>query len=397
MISRTLEPKIKSLAKKLPVIGLIGPRQSGKTTLAKKIFKNHKYISLEDLKAREFFKEDPHGFFEFYKNKNGIILDEIQEVPDILSYVQVYSDKYNKSGYFVLTGSQNFLVLEAITQTLAGRIALFTLLPLSISELTKGKLLPKNIDRLIFNGLYPRIYDKKLSPLDWYPTYIKTYLERDIRTIKNISDLNLFQKFIGLCAGRTGQLLNISALANDCGITQITAKSWLGLLEASFVIFFLQPYHKNISTRLVKTPKLFFYDTGIVCSLLGIESWEQVTTHYLRGGLFESLVVCELFKQRYNRGLNPNFYFWRDKSGNEVDCIMVSGDKLTPIEIKAGQSISSNYFDGIKYLHELLEKDVKPGYIVYGGEENQKRLSGNVLSWKNIDEIVKKVLPNKEE
>ncbi len=389
MIKRDLESKITELAQKMPVIAIIGPRQSGKTTLAQEIFKNHVYVSLEDLKAREFALEDPHAFFKLYVQETGIILDEIQEAPALLSYVQVYADKYKKPGYFVITGSQNFLVLDAINQTLAGRIALFTLLPLSLSELRNAQLLPSMADEAVFKGQYPRVYAQQLNPTEWNTDYIRTYVERDIRTIRNITDISMFQKFMGLCAGRIGQLLNMESLAGDCGITVVTAKAWLTLLEASYIIFLLQPYYANVGKRLVKTPKLYFYDTGLACALLRIESKEQLFTHYLRGGLFENMIITELYKQRYNIGRIPNFYFWRDKSGNEVDCVMTVADALVPIEIKANMTISQSYFAGLEYLYDLLEPNEKNGYVVYAGDENQPRSLGTVISWKNVDAIIK--------
>ena len=388
IIARAITKSIKERAKKIPVIAIVGPRQSGKTTLAKSAFKNHKYLSLESMKNRTFAHDDPETFLQTHANKHGIILDEIQEAPELLSAIQVHVDEYNQPGYFVITGSQNFLVNEAITQTLAGRVAIFTLLPLSVGELKKAKLLPSAAENIVFAGLYPRIYAQNLDPVSWYTDYIRTYVERDVRSIKNITDLTLFQKFIGLCAGRIGQLLNITSLANDCGITLLTAKSWLSVLEASYIIFLLQPYHRNIGKRLVKTPKLYFYDTGVACSVLGIESPEQLSNHYIRGNLFESFVVAEIHKQRLNQGLLPRTYFWRDKTGHEVDCLITSGTAVAPIEIKAGQTVNSNYFDGLKYWYELFKITDYTGTVIYAGTQNQKRTYGNVFGWPSIDAII---------
>ena len=387
MIARIMTKALKERAKKMPVIAILGPRQSGKTTLAKLTFKNHTYVSLETIKNRTFAQEDPETFLQTHANKNGIILDEIQEVPDLLSYIQGHVDEHNKPGYFVITGSQNFLVNEAITQTLAGRVALFTLLPLSVSEFKKAKLLPTSIDQMLFAGQYPRVYNQKLNPTHWYPDYIRTYVERDVRSIKNVANLTLFQKFIGLCAGRIGQLLNVTSLANDCGVTLLTAKSWLSILEASYIIFLLQPYHQNIGKRLIKTSKLYFYDTGVVCSVLGIESPADLVNHYIRGNLFEAFIVAEIHKQRFNQGLLPRTYFWRDKTGNEVDCLITSGNAITPIEIKSGQTISSHYFEGLKYWYELQKTEDYTGKVIYTGAENQKRTYANVISWKSIDTL----------
>jgi predicted AAA+ superfamily ATPase len=383
MVGRLVE-----LAQKMPVIAIVGPRQSGKTTLAQATFKKHRYVSLEDLKNREFAHTDPRAFFQTYHNESGIILDEIQRVPELLSYIQVHVDEYKRPGYFILTGSQNFLVHEAITQTLAGRIAIFTLLPLSIAELKKARLLPGTIEECVVTGCYPRPYASHLAPRDWYPDYLRTYVERDVRSLRNVTDLTVFERFIGLCAGRIGQLLNVTSLANDCGVTVATAKSWLSLLEASYIIFLLQPYHKNVGKRLVKSPKLYFFDTGLACSALGIDTAEQVVTHYLRGGLVESLLIVEIYKHYYNLKLEPHIYFWRDKMGNEVDCVVASGGQLLPIEIKAGKTISSQYFDGLQYWYELHKASENNGVVLYAGDENQTRSAGRVVSWSSADTIL---------
>ena len=383
MITRFMERALVARSKKLPAIAILGPRQSGKTTLAQKAFPQHMYINLEDLKNRQFAQEDPYAFFKTYANEYGIILDEIQEVPSLLSYIQVRVDQEQKPGYFILTGSQNFLVNEAINQTLAGRISLFTLLPLSIRELQQASLLPVTIEELIFKGQYPRLYSSNLNSMEMYPDYIRTYIERDIRSLKNIMDLSVFQKFIGLCAGRIGQLLNMTSLANDAGISLATAKSWLSLLEASYIIFLLQPYHTNVGKRLVKTPKLYFYDSGVACSLLGIESAAQLTQHYLRGGLVESLLIAELYKERYNQGKVPRLYFWRDKLGHEVDCLIIQADKQIPIEIKAGKTPGSDYFDGLDYWYTINKKNPH-GYVLYAGDETQERSLGKLVSWRSL-------------
>ena len=387
MIPRKMHKKLLEAAQKMPVVAIIGPRQSGKTTLAQQAFPSHKYVSLEDLKNREFAQEDPYSFFQTYENEFGIILDEIQNVPSLLSYIQVHADKFKRPGYFVLTGSQNILVLEAITQTLAGRISIFTLLPLSITELKEANLLPDTIESCVFKGLYPRIYDQNLTPVEWYPDYILTYLERDVRSIRSITDLSVFKRFLGLCAGRIGQLLNITSLANDCGITLATAKSWLSVLEASYIIYLFQPFHINVGKRLVKSPKLYFYDPGLACSLLAIESEEQLMMHYLRGGLVESFLLTDLFKLRYNQKLPPNLYFWRDKVGHEIDCMFISGSTYIPIEIKASKTPSQHFFDNVAYWYELIKTTEYNGIVIYAGSENQQRKYGRLLSWQSIDEV----------
>lgn len=389
MIKRDITQKLKYLATKFPVISVMGPRQSGKTTLVKEVFSNYKYISLEDLDARVFAQRDPRSFLKDNENENGIILDEVQNVPDLLSYIQTYVDSTEKTGYFVITGSQNFLVNEAVSQTLAGRVAIFTLLPLSINELEQNNLLADSPEKAIFYGSYPRIYKKDILPLDFYPSYTTTYLERDVRQIKNVENLTSFQTFMKLCAGRIGQLINLTSLSNDCGVSVSTIKSWLSLLEASYIVFTLQPHYKNFSKRLIKAPKIYFYDTGLACSLLGINSLEQLYSHYLRGGLFESYIISDLMKQSFNIGIRPSLYFWRDKAGNEVDCLIEKGTQLIPVEIKSGKTINSDFFDGIEYWNNLSMSDPSGGFIVYSGDQNQKREKGNVVGWRSVNGLIK--------
>ena len=388
MLTRKLKPVLIHYATKFPVVAILGPRQSGKTTLSQDTFTSHQYVSLEDLDTRDFATKDPRGFLDTYKNNYGVILDEIQHVPGILSYIQTIVDRENKPGYFVLTGSQNFLISQTITQTLAGRIAILTLLPLSINEFEDNSIIPSTIETAIFMGAYPRIYAHNISPIEWYPQYTMTYLERDVRQIINVQDLTIFQSFVKLCAGRIGQLLNVASLSNDCGISVATARSWLSLLEASYIIFLLQPYHNNFSKRLIKSPKLYFFDTGLACSLLGIESEKQLATHYLRGGLVESLLISDFFKQTFNAGRRPHIYFWRDSHGHEVDCILEKGTQLIPIEIKAGKTISNNYFTELSYWNKLTESDPVHSFVIYGGNENQQRTNGKVLGWQSAGSLI---------
>lgn len=391
MIERNIVEKFKYLATKFPVVAVLGPRQSGKTTIARSAFSNYKYISLEDFDARVLAQKDPRAFLRIHGDYEGVILDEIQNVPELLSYIQTHVDNSKKNGYFILTGSQNFLVNEAITQTLAGRIAILTLLPLSIDEIEQAGLFPSNKEEVIFNGCYPRVYDQNILPEDFFPNYIKTYLERDVRGIRNVADLTLFQTFIKLCAGRVGQLVNLTSLGNDCGISSGTAKSWLSLLEASYIVFTLQPHYKNFSKRLVKAPKIYFYDTGLACSLLGISSQEQLSSHYLRGGLFESYIISDIMKQFYNKGIQPSIYFWRDKAGHELDCLIERGAKLIPIEIKSGETITDSYFDGLEYWNSLSGADPKDGYVIYAGDSMQERKKGNIIGWKSMPEVFDKL------
>lgn len=386
---RKLASEIEKRAKKMPIIGLLGPRQSGKTTLALEIFKNHNYVSLENFDERELALQDPKKFLQTNLNSDGLIIDEVQHVPKLLSYLQTHVDFSKKNGEIVLTGSQNLILSDSISQTLAGRIALFTLLPFSIEELKINKILPDSMEELIFKGGYPRIYSSDLEPTSWYLDYIETYVERDARQIANISNLNLFRKFIRLCAGRSGQLLNIANLANDCGIDQRTAKSWISILEASYIIFKLEPHFENFNKRLIKTPKLYFYDTGLLCSLLGIRSLDQVETHYMRGALFETLIISNIFKHEFNLGLRPqNIYFWQNQSGKEIDALFLKENDWIPLEIKAGSTISQDYFRNIKYWQEL-NSEQKLGYVVYSGDKNQFWPNVDIVSWKNLEDIFK--------
>lgn len=385
MINRSLSKKLKHLASKFPVVSVLGPRQSGKTTLVRDVFSKMDYVSLEDLDNREFAIKDPRGFLSTYSN--GAVIDEAQRAPDIFSYIQTEVDKSQKAPRFILTGSQNILLHEHISQTLAGRVAILKLLPLSCDELKKAGYKFNNLSDYIFTGFYPRIYDKKIAPTDWYHNYIQTYVERDVRLIKNIPDLNTFQRFIKLCAGRIGQVLNLTSLGNDCGITHNTAKAWISILESSYVVFLLKPYFRNFNKRLIKMPKLYFYDTGLACSLLGIKTKGQLASHYSRGSLFESFVISEILKYKFNRGVEHNCYFWRDKTGNEVDCVIEEAGSLLKIEIKSAKTVADDFFAGIKYFQKITGKAPGKSYIVYGGGENQKRNIADLISWKDVISI----------
>ncbi|MBL7078322.1 ATP-binding protein [Candidatus Shapirobacteria bacterium] len=387
MIKRTLGKKITNLAKKLPIIVVTGPRQSGKTTLLKHLFPSFTYVSLEDPDMRLFAKDDPRGFLDSYKPP--VIFDEVQNAPDLFSYLQTISDKINKPGQFILSGSQNFLLLEKVSQSLAGRAGIVNLFPLSMSELKQSQLLSGNLEKTIFKGFYPRLWDKKIKPGDWYPSYIQTFLERDVRQIKQIVNLHLFQKFLKLCAGRTGQLLNLSSLAIDIGVKHNTIRSWLSVLEASFVIFLLQPYHGNLNKRLIKSPKLYFYDTGLVCSLLGITSKEQLTTHPLKGSLFETLIISEIQKHFYNQGVTPRHYFLQDKQAYEIDYLWQSGQKFRAVEIKSGQTVTKQYFANLAYWQKLGFITPQFSFVVYGGKALQKRRLATVLPWQKMVALFK--------
>jgi predicted AAA+ superfamily ATPase len=382
MITRNMTLKLKELVTKYPVVAVTGPRQSGKTTLVKHVFPDRAYVSLEDPDVREFALTDPRGFLSTYPD--GVILDEIQRVPELFSYIQTRVDEMGKEGVFVLTGSHNLVLMEGITQSLAGRVALLNLLPLSFAELSRAKQAPKTLHDLLFTGLYPRIYDKGLSPSEWYANYANTYLERDVRMVTKVTDLARFQRFVKMCAARSGQILNLSALGNDCGITHNTAKAWLSVLQAGFIIFLLHPHHKNFNKRLIKSPKLFFYDPGLLCYLLGIDTPNSLAIHAFRGHIFETWVVGELLKGQFNKGLRENLYFWRDHVGHEVDCIIEQGESLIPLEIKSGETVTRDFFKGLNYWYKVSGISPGGGYIIYGGEKDQRRKECSVMGWKSF-------------
>jgi predicted AAA+ superfamily ATPase len=381
MIARTLTAKIIDLAQKFQVITLTGPRQSGKTTLVRAAFPDLLYVSLEEPDIRQIALTDPRGFLANYPV--GAILDEVQNTPDLFSYIQRLVDE-NRLVQFVLTGSSNFLLMEKISQTLAGRTAVLHLLPFSFAELEPGA---EPYESLIFKGRYPRIYDRDIAPTDFYPAYIQTYVEKDVRLMKNIGDINAFIQFTRLCAGRIGQLLNHASLASDAGISPNTAKAWLSILESSYILYRLQPYHRNFNKRLIKSPKLYFYDTGVACSLLGIRDENQVTLHYMKGALFENLIINEFIKRNLHRGDNRQPYFWQDNHGKEIDCLLVDGENVTPVEIKSGKTLSTSYFDNLKYWRPLASLPEDQGYVVYGGEQSMQTGAGTFVGWRHLERI----------
>lgn len=387
MIRRTLAKKIIEYARHYPVVAVTGPRQSGKTTLVRSLFPKKSYLNLEDLETREFAEKDPKGLLGQYAD--GAVIDEAQRVPRLFSLLQTSADETRKNGQYILTGSQNFLLLEGITQSLAGRVAIAHLLPLAHEELAEAYkgFTRMTIDEVLLKGFYPKLFDQKMDVSSYYQNYIQTYVERDVRLIKNIENLSTFRKFLQLVAARVGQLLNITSLGNDCGINQATVKAWLSILEASFIIFLLQPHYKNFKKRVVKTPKIYFYDTGVLCALLHITQANQLKNHYLRGGIFESMVIAELLKHRFHRGLEPQAFFWRDKTGHEVDLVIERPDGLVPIEIKSGQTVASEFFDGIAY-YRAISKQAASSYIVYGGDQTQKRQVASVLGWRDWPQVL---------
>lgn len=386
MIQRALIRKVKSMAGKMPVLTISGPRQSGKTTLARQCFPDYDYVNLEHPPTLAKAVSDPE---EFLKNfKKGLIIDEAQLAPHLFSYIQVFSDASGKPGRYVLTGSQNFLMMEKISQSLAGRVAVFHLLPFSVAELKGTQYEKKKYEKYLLKGFYPRLYDKRIKEDDFYSYYIQTYLERDIRQITAVHSTGDFHKLMRLCAGRTGQLLNYASLATDIGISENTVKHWLSILETSFIIFFLQPYHNNYRKRLVKSPKLYFTDTGLASYLLNISTEDQLKDHFAKGALFENMVIADLMKNRLNRGLRHQLYFWRDHTGHEIDCILEEGSGYSAIEIKSGKTVHSDFFKGLRYFEKLTgKKQPFKHFLVYGGADSYKQQGIIVENWKNLGSI----------
>jgi uncharacterized protein len=395
MIKRFLADKLIKSASQYPVITITGPRQSGKTTLVKMVFPHYKYISLENPDYRDFAITDPRGFLNQFQS--GVILDEVQRTPELFSYIQSIVDEDDKPGKFILTGSQNFLLMGQISQSLAGRTAILHLLPFSLRELSgersyhpedfpdiKAKQSSSDLWENLLTGFYPRIHDKKLDARDWLAGYYQTYIERDVRSVINIGDLETFGRFIRLCAGRCGQLVNFSSLAADCGISNMTAKRWLSVLQTSFILVQLRPHYENFNKRLIKAPKLYFLDTGLLAFLLGIKNTDELMYHSLRGSIFESFVLSELYKSYLNSGLIPDIYFWRDVKNHEVDFILDRGSSVLPIEVKSGETISLDSFKGLQfYCTAAGQKSDKP-VLLYSGNDNYIRHNIHVVSWQNL-------------
>lgn len=384
MIKRNAEELARTLARGFPIVAFTGPRQSGKTTLARALFPEHAYVSLEDPVEREFALRDPRGFLARFPE--GAVIDEAQRCPDLFSYLQGLVDTRRRMGDFILTGSQQFGLRSGISQSLAGRVGLVQLLPFALAELRAAGRMPQSLDAVLWQGGFPPLYDRELRPHLWFPNYVATYVERDVRQLLAVRDIDLFQRFVKLCAARTGQLLNLSSLAVDCGISHTAAREWLTVLEASYLVMRLPPYFRNFGKRLVKTPKLYFLDVGLAAWLLGIRDADTLNTHALRGALFETWVVTELVKERFNAGQPADLYFWRDNIGHEVDVVFESQGRLQPVEIKSGATFVTEWLAGVRRWLAMAGEDALPPRIVYGGDDSYVREGVQVQSWRSFGE-----------
>ncbi|MEQ1745317.1 MAG: ATP-binding protein [Saprospiraceae bacterium] len=384
MIARQIEAAIREMLTKFPILLVIGPRQAGKTTLLREMFADYQYVNLEFAANREFAATDPVGFLRQYPGK--IILDEAQRVPELFSYLQVRADEDKEMGKYILSGSQNFLLADNVAQSLAGRVAIFKLLPLSHREMYghTPDLLANNPEAAIFRGGYPALFERDIHPSAYFPSYIETYLERDVRSVTNISDLNTFRNFLRLCAGRVGQPVNYQALATEAGISQPTLKKWLNILEAGFIAFQLQPYFENFSKRLIKSPKLYFYDTGLLCHLLDLNESAQIDHYHAKGSLFENMVAAELMKNRYNAFRPASIYFWRDSNGNEVDFLVREGGEVHLVEAKFSFTPMAQFYKGIQFVREAAPQFSGRNIVLFAGDEAQIRREAELLSWRAL-------------
>lgn len=381
MIERDLAQQLIRASEQFAAVTLTGPRQSGKSTLSRHLFPDFHYANLEAPDTRLYAQEDPRGFLADLSG--GAIIDEIQNVPELASWLQVEIDRNPAPGQWILTGSQNFAITESVSQSLAGRTAMLNLMPLTLNEARRfDQDTTDSLDQVLLHGGYPRIYHQRMAPADWLGSYVATYVERDVRSIAAVSDLTAFQRFLGLCAGRSGQVLNYSALANDCGISQPTAKSWLSILEASFLIFLVPAWSGNIRKRLMRSPRMVFADSGLLCWLLDIRTPAQLRTHPLRGAIFESWALAEVFKRRLHANERRGMYFYRDHSGLEADLVLETAGMADLIEFKSGQSVGRNMTRPIERLSELLGPDyVRTATVVYGGEKTQRRGKTRLMPW----------------
>ena len=387
MIKRSITSILRSRLDKFPILSLTGPRQSGKTTLLKNVFTDYTYFNMERPDHRELFLSDPIGFLKSIGAK--VIFDEAQRLPDLFSYIQVVSDERGSTGQYILSGSQSFMMNNHISQSLAGRTHISHLLPFDSLELPNRS--QQHISERIFNGFYPRLHNVGINAVDFYPSYIQTYIERDIRSLKAIENLNIFSRFIALCAGRIGQVLNLSSLANDAGISVNTVKSWLSLLEAGFILYQIQPYHKNYYKRLIKSPKLYFYDTGLACSLLKIQNPEMMSTHFLYGALYENYIISEIIKVQYHSGIRPAVYYWRESNGNEIDCIIeLANQSIIALEIKAGETFNKDYLKNLKKFP--TDPDSISKKLIYTGVEELTVSNIDIIGQNKIRSFLKNLI-----
>lgn len=383
--SRLISSQIKKLQKGFPVVSITGPRQSGKTTFLQHHFPNYSYFNLESPQTRELIARDPQEFLK--QNPTNIIIDEVQRLPDLLSYIQVHVDEHQKMGSVILSGSQNLLISEKISQSLAGRAAYQNIFPFSMRELQRYGLLYKSHYNQILKGFYPALYSRDIHSSLFYSQYIATYVERDARLIKNIQDLSQFQKFLKLLAGRVGQIVNVSSLANDTGIAPNTAEDWISILEASYLVYRLQPYYKNTGKRLIKSPKIFFYDTGLLCSLLNISTNKELTLHFAVGSIFENLIISEFAKEISMNNLSASIYFYRDSNGNEIDMVIDTGSRLIPVEIKSSATFNDSYFRGFDYWRSYIDESAK-GFVIYSGDVTQNIKNDRLVQWSKLTTIL---------
>lgn len=391
-IKRALQPVLERMAGQFPVVAILGPRQSGKTTLAKDTFPNYTYVSLEELDMRRTAIEDPRKFFASFADSEGLIIDEMQNAPDLFSYLQGIVDETYRPGRFIITGSQNFTLLESISQSLAGRVTLLTLLPLTVDELRQADILTDSLEELLFKSFYPRLYAQPIDPEIWLKDYITTYVERDVRQLLKIGNILSFQKFITLCAARIGNTLNFADLARDADVSPNTAKAWFSILEASYIVYQLAPHYTNYSKRIVQTTKLYFYDTGLACSLLGIQSPKELFNHSLRGHLFESFALTEMFKYRYNAHKKPHLFFWRDTEKHEVDCVFEKRyGTLIPVEIKSSMTFSNSLLKGLSKWQQIAHLEDSPAYLIYAGNTNLHYMHYQIFTWDSIKQLMLKL------
>jgi hypothetical protein len=382
MLDRHLSTALQRLAASFPVVTVTGPRQSGKTTLSRSVFPDKPYVSLEDPAERAFAQEDPRGFLARFSH--GAIFDEAQRWPDLFSWLQGMVDADRRPGRFVLTGSQQFGLLAGVTQSLAGRVGVTRLLPLALAELLPSELAMIDLDALMLRGFYPALHTPPILPADWFAAYVATYAERDVRQLLNVQDLSSFQRFLRLCAGRCGQMLNLSALAGEAGISHSTARAWLSVLEASDLVYLLPPYHRNFGKRLVKTPKLYFLDVGLAAWLLGIRDCGTLALHPLRGALFESLVLGEFLKARFNAGKPADLYFWRDNNGLEADLVFETAARLQTVEIKSGRTVTTDYVRAGRQSARFAGDEAEQPWLIHGGDDSYERSGVRVVGWREL-------------